>query len=196
MASTSSSLNAIFRPTTSTFPAERIINIPCKFYPNCRFGNGCRFIHNDDGECSFFIHSQRIKKFHLSYLKSQTVNIQLFFFVSSNDTIYLFSFIVFFITATANYSSGTNDTCTSPASRTTTTSSTFRRTPSLLNSSNVLNPQAPVFVPNFYKQDFNSNNPPKSYADVVNADRDPLNISDEKEEEFEYHQAMEDSTTL
>lgn len=52
-------------------------------------------------------------------------------------------------------------------------------------------------MPNFYKQDFNSNNPPKqSYADVVNADRDPLNLSDEKEE-FEYHQAMEeDSTSL
>lgn len=52
-------------------------------------------------------------------------------------------------------------------------------------------------MPNFYKQDFNSNNPPKSYADVVNADRDPLDMSDEKEE-LEYHQAMmeEDSTTL
>lgn len=97
----------------------------------------------------------------------------------------------------ANYSSGTstNDNCTTPPASRTTTSTSFRRTP--LNSSNVLNPQAPVFVPNFYKQDFNSNNPPKSYADVVNADRDPLDMSDEKEE-LEYHQAMmeEDSTTL
>lgn len=38
---------------------------------------------------------------------------------------------------------------------------------------NYLNPQAPIFVPTIYKQDFNSNFPPKSYADVVNANKDP-----------------------
>lgn len=40
-------------------------------------------------------------------------------------------------------------------------------------AANYLNPQAPIFVPTIYKQDFNSNFPPKSYADVVNADKDP-----------------------
>ena len=41
------------------------------------------------------------------------------------------------------------------------------------SSANNLNPQAPIFVPTIYKQDFDSNFPPKSYADVVNANRDP-----------------------
>lgn len=68
-------------------------------------------------------------------------------------------------------------------------------TPSLLNlSSNVLNPQAPVFVPNFYKQDFNSNNPPKSYADVVNANRDPLDNPPSPPQLREHEKT--DSTTL
>lgn len=40
MASTS------FRPSTSGANFEKV-NIPCRFYPGCRFGDNCKFLHDD-----------------------------------------------------------------------------------------------------------------------------------------------------
>jgi hypothetical protein len=62
---------------------------------------------------------------------------------------------------------------------------------------NALNPQAPVFVPTFFKQDFTV--PPKSYADVVNANRQ--HHLEAESDEQNYHQRelnyhTEDSTTM
>jgi E3 ubiquitin-protein ligase makorin len=47
---------------------------------------------------------------------------------------------------------------------------TLSSTSSSSSFTNSLNPQAPIFVPTF-KKEFNPNDPPKSYADVVNANR-------------------------
>jgi Ataxin-2 C-terminal region len=58
-------------------------------------------------------------------------------------------------------------------------------------SSNALNPQAPEFVPTFYKQDYDAKLPPKSYADVVNANKDPVEPVHE-----EIMHAVDDSASL
>ncbi|KAL7031794.1 hypothetical protein ACKWTF_007136 [Chironomus riparius] len=99
-----------FRPSTSGANFEKV-NIPCRFYPGCRFGNNCKFLHDDA----------------TSFEATPTINNNI------AQSILLSS----------------------------------------SSSANNLNPQAPIFVPTIYKQDFDSNFPPKSYADVVNANRDP-----------------------
>lgn len=63
-------------------------------------------------------------------------------------------------------------------------------TTSSSSSSNNLNPQAPVFVPTIYKQDFDPNFPPKSYADAVNANRET------NEDATESIYSVEDPTSM
>jgi E3 ubiquitin-protein ligase makorin len=60
---------------------------------------------------------------------------------------------------------------------------------SLSSTNGYLNPQAPVFVPTF-KKEFDPTDPPKSYADVVNANR-----LKEVEQPIEWY-PVDDSTTL
>lgn len=60
-----------------------------------------------------------------------------------------------------------------------------------------LNPQAPVFVPTFIKQDYDSNDPPKSYADVVNANRQyHQQEQQEADEELNYQQHHTEESVL
>lgn len=47
-----SSSTATLRPSTSSSYSIERINIPCKFYPACRFGNSCRFLHDVVGSAT------------------------------------------------------------------------------------------------------------------------------------------------
>ncbi len=82
-----------------------------------------------------------------------------------------------------------NETATENTTNINNNNHNMNSTSTALLKLNALNPQAPVFVPTFFKQDFNSNIPPKSYADVLNT-----NERTAKVEETKY--LSEDSTTM
>lgn len=63
---------------------------------------------------------------------------------------------------------------------------TIAQPAALLSSTNNLNPQAPIFVPTTYKQDFQL----KTYADVVNANKEPADVTTDS------IYGIEDSTSL
>lgn len=120
-----SSSTALLQPTTSGVGIEKI-NLPCRFYPVCRYsGDQCRYLHEG------------------LQLRSDLL--------SKTLTHYCFLSVPF----PENHTSASNVV----NNNTTLLSNCF------------LNPQAPIFVPTF-KKDFDPNDPPKSYADVVNANRE------------------------
>lgn len=94
--------------------------------------------------------------------------------------------LLFFPPNVQKYDTNVVYTYFSPVNLEATTSNNNIAQSALLPSNN-LNPQAPIFVPTTtYKQDFM----PKSYADVVNANKDP------SEDVTDSFYAVEDTTSL